>query len=496
MYTLKHLLAIALLTIGLSSSAQQLVLPGDNPDPSVVKIGKEYWASATTSNWFPAFPLYKSKDLVHWTQKGYVFNQLPPWADYYFWAPEVTYDNGKVYVYYAAHKKGGNLCVGVASADKPEGPYKDHGPLVCQEDGSIDAFPMRDNDGKLYLVWKEDANSVGKPTPIWAQPMNEERTALTGEKKELFRNDQKWEGNLVEGVSMVRHGEYIYAFYAAAGCCGAGCTYQVGVARAKSLLGNWEKYNNNPILTNNESWICPGHGTVTERNGKYYFLHHGYDKKSNAFTGRQGLLTEFAFNNDGWITITNNAVNKNVDVKEIKEKFKGNKLSDEWEWSVFQEPKYTMHNKSLTLTSIPTASGAFVAQKTLWPDYLASTAVIPGSTTARAGLGAIGDDENMVSATVVGDTIKVIELRRNKETVMGQKVIPSKSKVYLQMLVKNGKDINFMYSVDGKNYQAVNDKVINGLFLPPWDRAVRVGLISKGESLRQATFDYFTMQRL
>src|SRR6478672_2332387 len=117
-------------------NAQTLVLPGDHPDPSVVKIGDSYWSSSTTSNWFPAFPLMKSKDLVHWEQKGYVFNQLPSWADYYFWAPEISYDKGKVYVYYAAHKKNGNLCVGVASANKPEGPFQDHGPLICQEDGS------------------------------------------------------------------------------------------------------------------------------------------------------------------------------------------------------------------------------------------------------------------------------------------------------------------------------------------------------------------------
>src|SRR4051812_17481010 len=108
-----------------SSMSQQLVLPGTNPDPSVVKIGDTYWASATSSNWFPAFPLLYSTDLVNWTQKGYIFNKLPDWADYYFWAPEISYDKGRVYVYYTAHKKNGGLCVGVASADKPEGPYKD-----------------------------------------------------------------------------------------------------------------------------------------------------------------------------------------------------------------------------------------------------------------------------------------------------------------------------------------------------------------------------------
>src|SRR4051794_31851625 len=223
--------------------AQVLVMPGDHPDPSVVKIGNEYWASATTSNWLPAFPLMKSTDLLHWQQVGAIFEKKPVWADYYFWAPEITYDHGKVYVYYAAHKKGGNLCVAAAVADKPEGPYKDLGPLICQTDGSIDAFPVRDEQGKLYLLWKEDANSIGKPTPLWIQEMKEDRTQLIGERHELFRNDTgTWEGNLVEGVSIIHKGEYYYALYAANACCGANCTYGIGVARAKHLLGPWEKF--------------------------------------------------------------------------------------------------------------------------------------------------------------------------------------------------------------------------------------------------------------
>ena len=244
---MKKLYLILLLACVKAGFAQKLVMPGDHPDPSVVKIGDTYWASATSSNWMPIFPLMHSRNLTDWTTTGYVFPQKPDWADYYFWAPEITYDNGKVYLYYSAHKKGGNLCVGVASADRPEGPYRDHGPLICQEVGSIDAFPMRDKAGKLYLIWKEDANSVGKPTPIWIQGLNESRTALLGEKQELFRNTAPWEGNLVEGVAMMRHGDYFYAFYAAAGCCGVGCTYASGVARAKDLLGPWEKFSGNPI---------------------------------------------------------------------------------------------------------------------------------------------------------------------------------------------------------------------------------------------------------
>lgn len=298
---MKKLILFFLTAYACTTNAQQLVMPGDHPDPSVVKIGDTYWASATSSNWMPIFPLMRSNNLKDWKTAGHIFQRPPDWADYYFWAPEMTWDSGKVYVYYAAHKKEGNLCVGVASADRPEGPYRDHGPLVCEAAGSIDAFPMRDKAGKLYLIWKEDGNSIRQPTPIWIQEMNEERTALLGEKKELFRNTAAWEANLVEGVSMIQHGEYYYALYAAAGCCGPGCTYATGVARAKDLLGPWEKFSGNPILSHTGQWRCPGHGTPVVRDGRYYFLYHGYDAQSTVFTGREGLLQEFRFTPDGWI---------------------------------------------------------------------------------------------------------------------------------------------------------------------------------------------------
>jgi beta-xylosidase len=495
---LKRLFVIFLVVVYSSSSAQQLVLPGDFPDPSVVKIGDTYWASATTSNWFPAYPLLKSKDLINWEQKGYIFNQLPAWADYYFWAPEITYENGKVYVYYSAHKRGGNLCVGVASADRPEGPYKDHGPLVCQEVGSIDAFPMRDENGKLFMIWKEDANSVGKPTPIWAQEMNEERTALLGEKKELFRNDLPWEKNLVEGVSMIKQGEYYYAFYAAAGCCGSGCTYESGIARSKKLLGPWEKYSKNPVLANTQNWICPGHGTPTEKDGRRYFLYHGYDKETSAFTGRQGLLNEFTFTADGWIEmVKGTGQNRSVTVvpSSVTDNFKGGSLDQKWQWSVFQNPEYKLKSQNLALSANGSSSGAYLGQKIYWGDYTATTAVLKRDTNAKTGLAALGDDDNTLSVLWDGDKLQVLQLKAKTETVLAEKSVPAKKKLYLQMRVKGGKDYTFLYSTNGKDFQALNDTPLSGGYLPPWDRAVRAGLVSKGSAGQQSIFDWFRMEQ-
>jgi xylan 1,4-beta-xylosidase len=480
---------VLMLFLALESRSQKLVLPGDYPDPSVVKIGDTYWASATTSNWLPAYPLLKSKDLITWTLSGNVFTKPPDWVDYYFWAPEITYENGKVYIYYSAHKKNGNLCVGVASADKPEGPYTDHGALICQEVGSIDAFPMRDENGKLYMIWKEDGNSVRKPTPIWAQQMNEERTALIGEKVELFRNDQPWEGNLVEGVSMIKHNGYYYAFYAAAGCCGTGCTYTTGVARSKTLLGPWEKYNKNPILSSDEQWKCPGHGTPVEKDGRYYFMYHAYDTESSVYTGRQGLLIEFRFTPDGWIEFIKDDNQQQPALKSFTEKFKKKKLPDDWQWSVFHQPVYEVGGKKLRLNALPASSGSFLAQKNTGADYTAEVCV-DRKTGAAAGLSLIGDERNMVTLFRKGDSLNLMQLRNNKDSLLSNIMVSAKD-VYLRMVIRNGKDITYFYSTNGKTFLPVNATPVNGAYLPPWDRALRVGLVSRGNENEQAVFKMF-----
>lgn len=188
------------------------VLPGDRPDPTVIEINGEYWAAATSNEWSPLFPIFKSKDLVNWELVNYVFpDGAPDWALNNFWAPELSYDEkqGKVYLYYTARdKRTKRLSCAAAVADSPMGRFKDLGPLVAQEPGSIDAFAARDEKGKLYLIWKEDGNSMGLPTNIWAQEMTEDRTRLIGEMTSLFCNDTPWEEGLVEGVCVFKKQDY------------------------------------------------------------------------------------------------------------------------------------------------------------------------------------------------------------------------------------------------------------------------------------------------
>ena len=138
---------------------------------------------------------------------------------------------------------------------------------------------------------RKDANSIGKPTPIFAQPLTEDLLHLTGEKVELIRNDPAgWEGGVVEGPYILRHGDHFYLFYAGNACCGRDCKYAEGVARSTTLLGPWEKDPANPIILPNGAWKCPGHGTAVEdAAGHTYFIYHAYPTAGTIYLGRESL---------------------------------------------------------------------------------------------------------------------------------------------------------------------------------------------------------------
>lgn len=497
--------AIAGLRSSVPTAVVNPVLPGDFPDPSVTKIGNTYWATATSSNWGPVFPLLKSTNLTNWTLVGHVFSgEQPAWADYYFWAPEISQDGGKTYIFYAAHKKGGNLAVGVASADRPEGPYRDHGPLVGQPDGSIDAFPVRDEKGQPYLVWKEDGNSIGQPTPIWAQPMNAARTALTGTKTELFRNTAPWEGRLVEGVSMVRHGGYFYAFYAANGCCGGSCTYATGVARAKTLLGPWEKYTRNPILTQNDTWKCPGHGTAVERNGHWYLLHHAYTAAPGGeMVGRQGLLSEFIWNAGGWPVFVSGGLGAPAPTRPappVRDGFDGAALGLAWQWPVEYRPAAAVGGGQLHLTARPDHGGAVLGHTIYTTNYDATATLLRPAALpagAAAGLAAFGDPDNALALLAGDGRLRLVRRAKGQEEVLVETTLPTGAEpLRLRLQARRSTHFAFAYSTDdGRTWQALMPpgSGVDGAYLPPWDRGIRVGVLAQGPATAVANFDEFTL---
>ncbi|MCA1818120.1 MAG: glycoside hydrolase family 43 protein, partial [Acidobacteria bacterium] len=384
------------------------VVAGDFPDPSVTRVGRDYWAASTSSEWGPEYPIFHSRDLVNWRLVGTVFRRPPAWSEGNYWAPEISQDRGRFFVYYAARKKGGPLCVAVATAARPQGPYTDHGPLVCQEVGSIDPFPVTDESGRRYLLWKEDGNSRSQPTPIWAQALSADGTRLVGGRRELIRNDQAWEkhptlpyGNLVEGPSVVRRNGWFYLFYSGNFCCARECSYALGVARARKLLGPWEKNPANPILAGNDEWKCPGHGTVVaDERGRYFLLYHSYSARDFVYVGRQSLLDEVVFGADGWPAINGGrgpsgraaspyGAGATGDRSSFFDDFIAARLDTGWQWPQSNEPDARIDPaRGGWLSLSPTGAhagqplGAVLARTTTTGEYVATTAI---NTRSLAG---------------------------------------------------------------------------------------------------------------
>lgn len=275
------------------------VIATDFPDPSLVRDGATFWATSTSSAAAPGFPLVRSTDLVHWLPAGTIFTRLPRWAGDSFWAPEIFVDRAGVRAYYSARRGGGRLCVAVATAAAVAGPYSDRGPLVCQRAGSIDPTRAYDVDGRLYLVWKEDGNAVGRRSVIWRQRLSADGLRLIGPRRALLRSQARWEGRVVEAPSIVRHGGWTYLFYSGNSYAWPSCRYALGVARARTLRGPFRRSPRNPILRSGRGWRCPGHaGFTTDDAGNTFVMYHAYSPTRPG--ERMALLARVRWRADGW----------------------------------------------------------------------------------------------------------------------------------------------------------------------------------------------------
>lgn len=313
------------------------VIYGNFPDPSLIRVDDEtqtqshvdpYWAVTTGGDRGRAFPLFHSKDLVHWerAEPRWVLQPAPGWTAGAYWAPEISEGpDHQFYVFFSAfcdldgphcpekaRRSRNPHCLGVAIAHAPGGPYQSpDAPIVCDDWGSIDPMAYWDShSGKQYLFWKEDTNDCqcGQTTKIWGQAFAIDKhdaswVRLEGPKPELLiENDfRSWEDQVVEGAFVLKHGSYFYLFYAGAACCEADrCNYAEGVARASAPLGPYFKNPANPILAGNDSWKCPGHGSIVSTpDCRTFLLHHAFPRKPER-AAREAVLDEIEWKPDGW----------------------------------------------------------------------------------------------------------------------------------------------------------------------------------------------------
>ncbi len=482
-------------------SKENAVIPGDFADPSIIRVGDTYYATGTSSEWAPHFPIFTSKDLANWKQIGYVFSQTPSWAASSFWAPELFYRNETFYVYYVAKKKSDKIsCIGVAASENPAKGFTDKGIVLPFGSEAIDPYIINEK-GQLYMTWKAYGLD-NRPIEILGCKLSKDGLKPDGVPFTLLKDDQR---KGLEGQCLIKKDGYYYLFYSVGGCCGPKCSYEVCVARSKSLEGEFSKFANNPVLTENDQWKCPGHGTVVQtKEGKYFYLYHAYNKKDNVFTGRQGMLAEVLWDSKtGWPQIKNDsgAEDKNLTTSSaFFDDFSASKISLPWQWDFrHTKPLFQIKEGNLYLsgkTDTANKTGTALTVRPVKGNYDITASVVNENASLK-GLVVYGDADQSVGIGIRGNTIEVFEVKNNKRAILRSEEKANKGEVFLKIGVEEGYKIRFFWSREKNSWNEIKageSSYYNGDFLPPWDRSPRPGLLHSGEIKEPAVFSSFKIE--
>jgi arabinan endo-1,5-alpha-L-arabinosidase len=304
------------------------VLDLDFPDPAVLKLPDgTYYAYATQTEadgkWIN-IQVARSRDLKAWQWLGDALPGKPSWASRTqdFWAPHVVRDGRRYLLYYSAKpdaaltddKRG--LCLAVAVAERPEGPFTDVGaPLQCGA-SFINIDPMAFDDpktGRRLLYWGSGFEPIRvrelAADRVSFAPASSETNLLSPVKSDDINEYQK----LIEGAWVHLRQGYYYLFYSGDNCCGPKAHYAVLVARSRSATGPFETLaqatgaKSSVILERDDVWLAPGHNSIaTDASGQDWIVYHAVDvrkprsKPSDDVNTRRVMLIGRLEWDNGW----------------------------------------------------------------------------------------------------------------------------------------------------------------------------------------------------
>jgi xylan 1,4-beta-xylosidase len=267
------------------------IISGDHPDPSVIRVGADYYLSFSSFDAYPGLPLWHSQDLVNWRPLGPTLTK--PVGS--VWAPELVHHGGRFYNYFHA-RTSDYRSLYVIHADRIEGPWSD--PVDLKLHAHIDPGHAVGEEGKRYLFLSNGDRVV----------LTDDGLATAGPVEHVYdpwRYPPEWnvETFAPEGPKVLRRGGWYYLILAVGGTAGPPTGHMVIVARSRSIHGPWENAPDNPIVRTTsaaEKWWSRGHATAIEGpDGSWWLVYHGYE---NAFwtLGRQTLLDPMHWNDAGW----------------------------------------------------------------------------------------------------------------------------------------------------------------------------------------------------
>lgn len=278
------------------------ILTGMHPDPSIIRVGEDYYMVNSSFIYFPCIPISHSKDLIHWEVIGHAITN-PDWAyldelegGRGYWAPDISYHKGRFYIT-ATYRLNDTGTIYrrqmVVSSDRPEGPYCE--PSFIEEDG-IDPSIFTDDDGKRYMLLNRGARIF---------EISEDGTKQLSKAQLLYYGDNK---RAPEGPHLLKKDGYYYLFLAEGG---TGPGHRITVSRSRDLFGIYEPCPYNPIMRQ-EDMTAPimrcGHGKpVQTQNGEWFMVYLCARMIDGAYSvlGRETALDPITWTMDGWPIVNN-----------------------------------------------------------------------------------------------------------------------------------------------------------------------------------------------
>jgi xylan 1,4-beta-xylosidase len=466
------------------------ILSGYYPDPSITRVGDDYYLINSSFSHFPGIPVFHSKDLVNWTQIGNAidrteqlnFKGLEISAGVF--APDISYHDGLFYIVNTCIACKGNF---VITAKDPKGPWSN--PVWFAFEG-IDPSIFWDTDGKAYMV----NNGAPNETPrydghraIWVQEFDFKNMKLVGERTQIVNGgvDITKKPIWIEGPHIYKKDDY---YYMSAAEGGTGDWHSQVVFRSKSVRGPFIPYDKNPILSQRtldpnrpHPITSAGHAKLVQtQNGEWWatFLATRPYSAGNYNIGRETFLLPVTWK-DGWPVILDdgktipftakkpnlpgqprpaNPVNGDIT---YTDEFNGTSLSMAWiGMRTPQAPLYSLNKGALVLNS-----GAPIGDITGVPGFVGrrqqhhvATVVTTLSYTPekdgdRAGLVAVQNDKSYLFYGVTeidGKTVLALYARENTGAERLVASTPIKAKGATLIMRLNGGLADFDYKIGDK----------------------------------------------
>ncbi|MBJ7880682.1 glycoside hydrolase family 43 protein [Gelidibacter salicanalis] len=230
------------------------ILKGFYPDPSIIKVKSDYYLVNSSFAYFPGLPLFHSTDLVNWKQIGHAMDRPEQLnldglgVSRGLFAPGISYHNDRFYIVCTLIDNGNNFII---HAKNPAGPWSDP-VFIPQLDGGIDPSLFFDDDGKCYLIYNsvppDNKGDYDGHRTLRLYQFDINNNKVIGEEHIVVNKGAKLEDNpiWIEGPHILKRNGYYYLIAAEGG---TNYDHSEVVFRSKSVLGPYESYTNNPILT-------------------------------------------------------------------------------------------------------------------------------------------------------------------------------------------------------------------------------------------------------